>query len=336
MTSEGATHGGTGPEWQVLLSGLRQRDRRALSRFISLVEARAAGWQDAMHCLFAETGRARVVGVTGSLGTGKSTLTGRLAVEFIERGHAVAILAVDPSSPFSGGAILGDRIRMANLAPHGVFLRSMATRGAHGGLSRATRDAVRILDAFGFDRILIETVGAGQDEIDILRVADVTLVVSMPGQGDEVQAIKAGIMEIADVFVVNKSDCAGADQAVADIQAMLRVTKSGARGGAPAVVLKSVATTGSGVREVVEAIQSRLPRAEIRRSAPNEIVEEVVELVDGRLHDVFWNELGARQRLRERVSGRDDVDPYLLFGEFFPQDLVRALLAAARERRTSD
>jgi LAO/AO transport system kinase len=326
----------TSPDWQALLSALRQGDRRALSRMISLVEARAAGWQNAMHGVFTATGRARVIGITGSLGTGKSTLTGRLAVEFVERGHKIGILAIDPSSPFSGGAILGDRIRMTNLSRHGVFLRSMATRGAHGGLSLATRDAVRILDAFGFDLILIETVGAGQDEVDILRIADVTLVVSMPGQGDDLQAIKAGIMEIADIFVVNKSDRAGADNVVADIHAMLRVTRGGADGRSLPAVLKTVATTGTGVSEVIEAIQSRILTTQSRRTAgANEIVDEVVELVDARLRDAFWTEFGACEQLRQRVSADAGADPYLLSDEILPDDLLRELLIGARERLAS-
>jgi LAO/AO transport system kinase len=326
----------TKPDWQALLSDLQRRDRRALSRIISLVEVRAAGWQEAMHCVFSATGRARVVGITGSLGTGKSTLTGRLTVEFAESGGKVAILAIDPSSPFSGGAILGDRIRMTNLNRHGVFLRSMATRGARGGLSCATRDAVRILDAFGFDLILIETVGAGQDEIDILRIADVTLVISMPGQGDSLQAIKAGIMEIADIFVVNKSDRVGADHAVADIQAMLRITTRGSGDHSSPAVLKTVATTGEGVREVIDAIQARLRTTEGRRTAgANEIVDEVVELVDARLRDAFWNQFGARERLRQKVSADAGADPYLLSAEILPEGLLRELLIDAQERLAS-
>lgn len=324
----------TSPDWQALLSGLHQHDRRALSRLISLVEARAAGWQMAMQHVFNAAGRARVVGVTGSLGTGKSTLTGRLAVEFAERGRHVAVLAIDPSSPFSGGAVLGDRIRMADVNRLGIFLRSMATRGARGGLSHSTRDTVRILDAFGFELILIETVGAGQSEIDILRVADVTLVVAIPGQGDELQAIKAGLMEIADIFVVNKSDRPGADNVVADIQAMLRITRRAASGHSAPAVLKAVATTGAGVGEIATAIETRLSAAQGRRSAgADEISEEVIELVDARLRHAFWDESGARDKLRQRVDA--GADPYILSYDILPEHFLRELAAGTRRRTAS-
>jgi LAO/AO transport system kinase len=328
---EAAARGAVKPDWQTLLTGLGQGDRRALSRLISLVEARAPGWQEAMHRVFAATGKARVIGITGSLGTGKSTLTGRLAVTFAGRGRKVGVLAIDPSSPFSGGAILGDRIRMTELDRHGVFLRSMATRGAHGGLSLATRDAVRILDAFGFDLILIETVGAGQDEVDVLRVADVTLVISVPGQGDSLQAIKAGIMEIADVFIVNKADRSGADQVVADIRAMLRVTRSGADGPSAPAVIKTVATAGVGLEEVVDAIQSRLAVDGGGRSAGvDEITAEVAEMADAQLRDAFWSEFGARERLDRLVA--DGRDPYLICRDILPGDVLSELFAAARKR----
>ncbi|MDA8250296.1 MAG: methylmalonyl Co-A mutase-associated GTPase MeaB [Rhodospirillales bacterium] len=323
------------PDWPALLSGLRQGDRRALSRLISLVEARAPGWQEAMHGVFTMAGKARAVGITGSLGTGKSTLTGRLAAVFAGRGRKVGILAVDPSSPFSGGAILGDRIRMPELDRLGVFLRSLATRGAHGGLSRATRDAVRILDAFGFDMILVETVGAGQDEVDVLRVADVTLVLSVPGQGDGLQAIKAGIMEIADVFVVNKADRSGADHVVADIQAMLRITRGGVEGRAAPAVLKTVATTGAGIEDVADAIESRISTAVGRRSAGvGEISAEVVELVEARLRDAFWTDFGARQRLDRLVAAGGD--PYLICRDILPDDIFDELFAVPRRRLLPD
>jgi len=323
------------PDWPALLTGVARGDRRALSRMISLVEARVPGWQEAMHQVFMATGKARVVGITGSLGTGKSTLTGRLAAIFAGRGRRVGILAIDPSSPFSGGAILGDRIRMTELDRLGVFLRSMATRGAHGGLSRATRDAVRILDAFGFDLILVETVGAGQDEVDVLRVADVTLVLCVPGQGDGLQAIKAGMMEIADVFIVNKADRSGADQVVADIDAMLRITRVAAEGHLAPAVVKTVATAGAGVEELADAIESRLSAAGGGRiTGVGEIAMEVVELVEARLREGFWNDFGARERLDRLVAGGGD--PYFICRDILPDDVFDELFAAARIRLPPD
>jgi LAO/AO transport system kinase len=197
-------------------------NRRALARLISQVENDSALAAQALAAIYARTGRAHVIGITGSPGTGKSTLVSELAKTYRRTGQTVGIIAVDPTSPFSGGAILGDRIRMRDLAgDSGVFIRSMATRGSLGGLARATADVAKILDAVGYDVILIETVGAGQSEVDIARTADTTLVIEAPGLGDEVQAIKAGILEIADVLVVNKADREGAANTVRALEAML-------------------------------------------------------------------------------------------------------------------
>jgi LAO/AO transport system kinase len=205
-------------------------DRRALARLLTIIENENAGAQEALTILYPHTGRARIIGITGAPGTGKSTLVSALALALRARGMRVAILAVDPSSPFTGGAILGDRIRMRELAgDEGIFIRSMATRGSMGGLARATRDAARALDAAGFGAILIETVGAGQNEVAIARAAQTTVVVEAPGLGDEVQAIKAGILEIADVLVVNKADRPGADHTVRALRAMLELGHPPAR-----------------------------------------------------------------------------------------------------------
>jgi LAO/AO transport system kinase len=194
--------------------------RRALARLITGVENGAAS--DALAALFPHTGRAHLVGVTGAPGTGKSSLVNRLALAYRQRGQTVGIVAVDPTSPFTGGAILGDRIRMRDLSGDpGIFIRSMATRGSLGGLARATADVVKVIDAAGFDIVLIETVGAGQSEVDIARHAQTVLVVEAPGLGDEIQAIKAGILEIADILVVNKSDDPRAENAVRALRAML-------------------------------------------------------------------------------------------------------------------
>src|SRR5262245_40802216 len=207
-----------------LVNPLLHGDRRALARLLTYVENEREGVEQALAALFPHTGRAWVVGVTGAPGTGKSTLVNALAKAYRAQGSTVGILTVDPTSPFSGGAILGDRIRMRDLSGDaGVFIRSMATRGSLGGLSRATRDAIRLLDAAGFDIILVETVGAGQSEVDIVRAAYTTLVVEAPGLGDDVQAIKAGILEIADVLVVNKADRAGAKNTVRSLKAMLEL-----------------------------------------------------------------------------------------------------------------
>jgi GTPase len=199
-------------------------DRRALARMLTAVENEQSGADEALAALFPHTGHAWVVGITGAPGTGKSSLVSGLAKVCRARGETVGILAVDPTSPFTGGAILGDRIRMRDLSgDNGIFIRSMATRGSLGGLSRATRDAIRLLDAAGFDRVLVETVGAGQSEVDIVRTAHTTVVIEAPGLGDDVQAIKAGILEIADVLVVNKADLPGVNNTVRGLKTMLEL-----------------------------------------------------------------------------------------------------------------
>src|SRR5580658_1335702 len=195
------------PASTTLVDRLRSGDARVLAQAISTVENRGAGWSDLLKALFPHTGRARVIGMTGPPGAGKSTLVDQLAKHYRKQSQTVGIIAVDPTSPYTGGAILGDRIRMQDHhSDPGIFIRSMATRGSLGGLARATADAATVLDASGRDLVMIETVGVGQDEVDIVRLADVTIVILVPGMGDDVQTIKAGIMEIADIFVINKSD----------------------------------------------------------------------------------------------------------------------------------
>ena len=225
----------------------------AIARAISWAEGGHERFPELLRLLYPRTGRARVVGLTGAPGAGKSTLTAALARMARGEGKRVGIVAVDPSSPFTGGAILGDRIRMQDLyTDPGVLIRSMATRGQLGGLSRATADAVDVLDAAGFDEILVETVGVGQDEVEIFRLAESCVVVLTPGMGDDIQAIKAGLMEVADLFVVNKADREGADRVVTEVLQMLELGEHGAW--VPPVT-KSVARSGKGVPELREGLE---------------------------------------------------------------------------------
>ena len=239
-----------------LVPGVLAGEIRAIARLLTRAEAGNDECRPALEAIFRHAGRAHVVGITGVPGSGKSTLVAKLAAEIRRTGRRVGIVAIDPSSPFSGGAILGDRIRMGDVASDpGVYVRSMATRGALGGLARGTLDAVDILDAAGYDIVVIETVGVGQDEIEVVRAAHTTVVVSAPGLGDDIQAIKAGILEIADIHVVSKSDRPGADSTRADLLSMLTMGPSSTRSGDWQVpVLSSCALTGDGVGALREAI----------------------------------------------------------------------------------
>ena len=297
-----------------LAAGVIDGDRRSIARAISHVEAEGELAASMVRALHPRTGGGYLVGVTGAPGVGKSTLVDRLAQTLRAQDRTVGVLAVDPSSPFSGGAVLGDRVRMQTHAgDDGVFVRSMASRGQLGGLSRATCDAALVLDAAGFDVIVIETVGVGQAEVEISRTADVTLVVTMPGGGDGVQTLKAGVMEIADLFVVNKADHAGADRAVAEIEAMLHLNDPPPGAWRPPVV-RTRATEGRGIGEVVEAVGRFRARggdgAEQRRRA--RVRTRVRQLVSQRFLDHAEHralEPGTFDRLVDDVAGAV-LDPY--------------------------
>jgi LAO/AO transport system kinase len=238
---------------QPLVEQLRAGDPRALARAISTVENRTPGWSDLLKALFPHSGQARIVGLTGPPGAGKSTLVGQLARHYREENRTVGIIAVDPTSPYTGGAILGDRIRMQDhFSDPGIYIRSMATRGSLGGLARTTADVATVLDASGRDLVMIETVGVGQDEVDIVRLAEVTIVILVPGMGDDVQTIKAGIMEIADIFVINKSDREGAERVEREIRALQSLAVRSDNWTPP--IVKTVATEGTGIADLAAAI----------------------------------------------------------------------------------
>jgi LAO/AO transport system kinase len=238
---------------QPLIEQLRAGDSRALSRAISTVENHAPGWSELLKALFPHSGHARILGLTGAPGAGKSTLVDHLARLYRKENRTVGIIAVDPTSPYTGGAILGDRIRMQeHFSDPGIYIRSMATRGSLGGLARTTADVATVLDASGRDLVMIETVGVGQDEVDIVRLADITVVILVPGMGDDVQTIKAGIMEIADIFVINKSDREGAERVEREIRALQSLATRSDNWTPP--IVKTVATEGAGTQELAAAI----------------------------------------------------------------------------------
>jgi LAO/AO transport system kinase len=291
------------------------------------------GCPEILAALYPRTGRARIVGVTGPPGAGKSTLVQRLAQALRREGKTVGIVAVDPSSPFTGGAILGDRIRMAEIyTDPGVFIRSMATRGALGGLARATSDAVDVLDAAGFDVVLIETVGVGQDEVDVVRAADTTAVVLVPGLGDDIQAIKAGILEIADVFVVNKADREGADRASAELAAMLDL--SGERTWRPPIV-RTVAPRNEGVVQTLAALESHAEHlrasGEGARRREQRARSRLLALLEERFRRVVETRApepdGLQEAIRAVLARRQD--PYAAAERLF-QGLVRVQVGTER------
>jgi LAO/AO transport system kinase len=314
-----------------LTESLLRGDPRAIARAMSLVENGTAEGAALIERIHPRTGRAYLVGITGPPGAGKSTLVDQLITVVRRQGTTVGVIAVDPTSPFTGGAILGDRVRMvAHAGDEGVFIRSMATRGHLGGLARATADLAAVLDAAGKDLVIIETVGAGQDEVEIVRTADVSIVVLVPGAGDDMQAIKAGIMEIGDIYVVNKADREGADAVTQAVRTMLSM-QTFAPGAWEPPVLQTEAHTGRGLEALWDAIgrfrgrsgADRAARARARHDARlrQVLVEELLHRVDRALPQ------GHYERIVDRIAARE-VDPYTAAA-----GIVRRVLGAASPDR---
>jgi LAO/AO transport system kinase len=314
------------------LENLRSGDSRFLARALSAVVERAPGAEGLLRAIYPATGHALVVGLTGPPGSGKSTLVDGLARAYRLRGETLGVVAVDPTSPFTGGAILGDRIRMqAHHADPGIFIRSLATRGALGGLAQSASDVVAVLDAAGKDRILVETVGVGQDEVDIIQLADVTVVVLVPGMGDEVQAIKAGLMEIADVFVINKCD-RGPEKLEQEIKAMLALAPSGAEADAwgPPVV-KTVATQGEGIEGLTTVIAERVAWIEahggLARHRARQWQQRLRQFARDRLAQRLldpWLTEERVERLAESIATHG-TDPYTAVDALIQQALETSL-----------
>jgi LAO/AO transport system kinase len=303
-----------------LLERFFKGDARALARIITRVENRSPDSLEILRQLFPHSGKSQVIGVTGSPGAGKSSLVDRLALAYRRRQKTIGIIAVDPSSPFTGGAILGDRIRMQTLGiDPNVFIRSMATRGHLGGLATATADVVTVLDASGKDPILVETVGVGQDEVEIVKLADISLVILVPGMGDDIQALKAGIMEIGDIFVINKSDRPGVEKLERAVVAMLSLAHRSDGWNTP--IVKTIATDGTGIDELMDAIErcrqffqdSALRLARKREAARQRLMALLEErLVHTAVQTIFPD--SELNRVIEQIADRKQ-DPYSVVDE---------------------
>jgi LAO/AO transport system kinase len=297
-----------------LVQGVLRGNRRSIAKTITLIENNDPEAQKVISLLYPKTGKAHVVGVTGPTGSGKSTLIEKLIGELRKRGKTVGVVAVDPTSPFTGGAFLGDRVRMQeHSTDEGVFIRSMATRNALGGLAKATRDVVRVLDASGKEVIIVETVGAGQSEVEIVKVAHTIVVVLAPGLGDDIQAIKAGIMEIGDIFVVNKADRENANKAISDIQAMLEMNTE--KAGWSPQVLKTTALTGDGITELLSRIEEHreyLKKGALEASRKEKVETELAEAIKQRIAKSIIEDLkrkGEWEKLTKKILARE-IDPY--------------------------
>ncbi len=299
---------------------------RSIARAITAVENGNADAAEMMRAVFPKTGNALIIGITGAPGAGKSSLVDKLALHYKEKGERIGIVCVDPSSPFSGGAILGDRIRMATLGlDKNVFIRSMATRGNLGGLSRATVDAVAILDAAGFDKVIVETVGVGQDEVEIVKTADVSVVVLVPGMGDDIQAIKAGIMEIGDVFAINKADCEGVLRTQKELEALLSLAHRPDMWNPP--IVKTIATESKGIEDLSAAIQAyvEFQRSGSHNSERRQAIARwrLTELLQERLLTDLLNRNGTGEKL-EKLSAdvaEKKIDPYSAVEELLQKPL---------------